>query len=189
MSTQAIDITILCMCGLPASAPVHQGSGHLYNPHRGRNQIRDNQVVDDGPREGHHVISDQRVITFKQPAAGADFVATVPGAASWRVNCLAAQLTTSAVINNRVVHIVVTDGQGNTVYNFPAPNNQVAASAVLYTAGAEILSVSADNVQTLVLPPPLTLLQGWTIGFKTTLLDAGDQWANVAFYVKEWLNF
>jgi hypothetical protein len=189
MGSVNIDLSILCVCGQPGNAPVHQGGGHAYQPVRGAGQRRDDQRTEDGPRPGHYALSEQRIITVGAPAAGADWSATVPTPARWRVNALQAQLTTGAAGGNRVPHLVITDGQGHSVYNFPSTANQLANSTAQYSAGATVMTAQFDNAQVLVLPYPLKLLQTWTIGTLTTGIQAGDQWSNIVLYVKEWLDF
>jgi len=189
MSTVNIDGSIMCACGQPQTAPVHGPGGHQYAPIRGVDQIRDDQHADKGRRKGHNAIVDYRVITLPKPAAGADFSAKVPSPARWRVQCLQAQLLTDAVAVNRVPHLVITDGQGNSVYNFPSPSNQVASTTAQYSAGTTVVSTQFDGAVVWVLPYPMKLLQGWTIGSLTTALDPGDQWSNIVLHVKEWLYF
>lgn len=189
MGTVNVNLSIMCACGQPENAPVHGPGGHQYKPIRGMDQVRDDQHSEASPRKGHNAIVEYRVITLAKPAAGADFLAKVPTPAQWRVQCMAAQLTTSAAIANRVPHLVITDGQGNTVYNFPPPGNQVQGTVGIYSAGTTVVSAQVDGATVWVLPFPMKLLQGWTIGSLTTAIDAGDQWANVVLHVKEWLYF
>ena len=189
MSTTSVDLTIVCICGQPQSAPVHQGGGHKYQAMRGADQTRDDQDARGGRRGGHYALAEYRVIALAQPVAGADWVATVPATAIWRVQCLQAQFTTSAAVQNRVPHLQITDGQGHSVYNFPSPSNQVAGSVLQYSAGTTIVTTQFDNTQVLVLPYPMKLLQNWTIQSLTTGIQAADQWANVVLHVKEWLLF
>jgi hypothetical protein len=186
----AIYIGILCACGAPESADVHRDpNGHAFRPTRAADQIRDDQYAERNTRPGHYAVADLRVISIPKPGVGADWTATVPATARWRIACLQAQLITSAVAVNRVPHVVLTDGQGHSVYNFPATTNQVASSTVQYSAGTTIVTTQFDNASVLVLPYPVKLLQGWTIGTVTTALDGGDQWSNIFLYVKEWLQF
>lgn len=183
-------IAVLCGCGQPPDAPVHHSAdGHKYAPIRGADQRRDDQETERGPRSGHYALAEYRVIQVAQPAAGLDFTATVPAMARWRVQCLQAQLLTSAVVANRVPHLVITDGQGHTMYNFPSPGNQVPSTTFQYSAGTTIVTTQFDGAQVLVLPYPMKLLQGWTIGMLSTALQAGDQWSNIVIHVKEWLQF
>lgn len=189
MGTLIVDATILCGCGQHKDAAVHQGGGHAYRPMRGPDLVRDNQEVIEGERYGHSTVVEQAIITLAKPAAGVDWKATVPTPASWRINAVQCQLVADAVVANRVPHIVVTDGQGNSVWNFPATQNQVAASTVQYSAAPYAVTAFFDGAQVMVLPAPLTLLHGWTVGMVTTGLDVGDQWSNIVLYVKRWLNF
>jgi hypothetical protein len=189
MSTVNLDLSIMCICGQPHNAMVHGPGGHQYVPMRGADQIRDDQRPEKGTRRGHYALAEYRVLPLPQPAAAADWVATVPATVRWRVQCLQAQLTTSAAIANRVPHLQITDGQGHSMYNFPSPNNQTASSVEQYSAGTTVVTTTFDNANVLVLPYPMKLLPGWTIGTLTTALAAGDQWANIVLHVKEWLQF
>lgn len=189
MSTVQVDLTILCLCGQPASADVHQGSGHAFKPHRGRDQIRDDQLPLEITRSGHYRINEYRAINIAQPAAGADVVATVPATVVWEVKALQFQLTTSVAVANRIPHLVIKDSLGLPVYNFPAIQNQQAGSVYQYSAGISGVAVAFDNAVTWVLPYVSRLLQNWTIGTLTTGIQAGDQWANVNLLVEEWLSF
>lgn len=174
-------IELICgVCGVPVDK--HQGMGHKF-------AVRDDQLRAPTDRSTHYAIVEHRAIGIAQPLPGVDVVATVPATTRWRVQCLQAQLTTSVIAANRVVHLVITDGQGNQVYNFPAPGNHIAATTVQYSAAPESIQASFDNATVLCLPEPTHLLQGWTIGFSTTAKDAGDQWSKFNLIVKEWLNF
>ena len=189
MSSAPLELT-LCICGQLPTAPVHsQPSGHKYTADRWLGAGRDDQSIDRGRRPGHYTVSDYRVISIPAPAPGVDVVAVVPTPSQWRVQCLQAQLITSAVIANRVPHLIIKDQLGNYVYNFPAPTNQVASSTMQYSAGTTTVAAQFDNASVLVLPFPVKLLQGWSVGFLTTALQAADQWSNAALYVKEWLEF
>jgi hypothetical protein len=186
----AVYIGILCACGAPDTAPVHNDpSGHAFRPVRAADQIRDDQYAERNTRPGHYAVADLRVVQIPNPPAGQDWVATVPATARWRVVCFQAQFVTSATVANRVPHLVVTDGQGHSVYNFPSPNNQVAGATEQYSGGATSVTTQFDNANVLVLPSPVKLLQLWTVGMVTTALQAGDQWNNIFLYVKEWLQF
>jgi hypothetical protein len=189
MSTN-IAIAVLCICGAPKYADVHaSANGHAFHPVQGGHQMRDDQYAEANTRDGHYSLAGLRVIPVANPNVGLDWTAKVPATARWKLSCLQAQLTSSAVAVNRVPHVVITDGQGHSVYNFPAPNNQVAGTVVQYSAGTTIVAASFDNASVLVLPEPVKLLQTWTIGMVTTALDPGDQWSNIFLYVKEWLQF
>ena len=189
MATLHINL-VLCACGQPESAAVHHSdSGHAYAPLRGADQFRDDQEMHKGSRRGHYALAEQRIITLAQPAAGADWSASVPATARWRVNAVQAQFATSAAVANRVPHIVITDGQGHTVYNVPSLTNQVAATTFQYSAGATVVTAFFDSAVVMALPYPLKMLQTWTISSLTTAIQAADQWSNIVLFVKEWLQF
>ena len=155
----------------------------------GGDTLRDDEAIERSQRPGHYSLREYRAIAIAQPLAGVDVVATVPQGSRWRVQCLQAQLVSSAAIANRVAHLVITDGQGNTVYNFPAQGNQLAGTTGIYTAGSGVVAVAFDGVTVMVVPENTLLLRNWTIGFKTSLLDGADQWSKLALIVEEWLEF
>jgi hypothetical protein len=151
--------------------------------------IQDTQGVERSQRSGHFALLQHRIVAAPTPAAGADPIFIVPALSRWELQNLGALLTTSAVVANRVPHLIVDDNQGHQVYNFPASTNQVASSAVQYAAGVGVVAASNDNATMLVLPYPLHLNQGWRVGFKTTGLDVGDQWTVFALLVHEWVSY
>jgi hypothetical protein len=189
MGTVTLDLSILCICGQAANAEVHQGSGHVFKPHRGRDQIRDDQAPQEITRGGHYRVNEYRAIAIPQPAAAADIVATVPATVVWEVKALQFQLTTSAAVANRVPHLVIKDSLGLAIYNFPSIQNQQGGSVYQYSAGISGVAVAFDNAVTWVLPYVSRMLPNWTIGTLTTGLQGGDQWANVNLLVEEWLSF
>jgi hypothetical protein len=181
LSYQVMDYLIVCpLCG----GPMIPGERHEH-----RSGVQDTQRVEQVEREGHYSLLQHRIATFSPPAAGVDAIAVVPANVRWEVQNLGAILTTDAVAANRVVHMIVDDGQGHQVYNFSASVNQIATQVVQYSAGVAVVAATFDSATMLVLPYPLHLSQGWRVGFKTTALDAGDQWSGFAILVHEWLSF
>jgi hypothetical protein len=189
MSTTGIDLTILCICGQPATSPYHGDGPHQHRWLPTVRSPREDQEVKKGNRLGHYSLVDYRIVAAPPPAIGTDPLIAVPGNAVWRVQSLQAQLTTDAVNAARVPHLVIQDSEGRSVFNFPAPGPQPQNLVQQYSAGATVVTVQNDGAVVVVLPSPVKLLQGWKLGFKTTALDAGDQWANVVLYIKEWLYF
>jgi hypothetical protein len=167
-------------CGVAWS--LHKDQGHSY-------VMRDDQQF--VPKKGtpHYALKDRRVVLLAKPLAGVDWIAAVPANTRWRVDHFQAQFVTSAAAGNRVPHLVVTDGQGNRLYNVPAPANQIAAQTLQYSGATDSVSANFDNAVVLMLPQPLKLLQGWTLQMVTSGLDVADQWSNVNLLVKEWLAF
>lgn len=184
-----MDWTVLCICGKPASAHGPGLSDHPYVPPSHFAPIGDTQGRDRTERPGHYTVMQSRIVTVLAPAVGVDPVVVVPGTVRWEIQNLQVQLTTDAVVANRIPHLVITDGQGNNCFNSPTLQNQIAGSTMQYTAGVGVVAAAFDNAVILPLPYPTHLNQGWTIGFKTTGLDGGDQWSKFSLLVKEWLSF
>lgn len=153
-------------------------------------QLRDTQRMRAGNREGHVELAESRVVPVANPLAGADVVAKVPQNGKWSVSALSAILTTSATVANRVPHLQITDGgAGHVVYDFPLGTNILAGLTTRLSAGTGVIAQSNDNSAVLVLPFDLDLLGGWTVGFSTTALQAGDQWSALAVLVEETLYY
>jgi hypothetical protein len=183
-------IAIMCACGQPETAPVHKSEdGHRYAPLRGADQRRDDQETQRGPRKGHNAIVSYRVIVPASVGAGVDVNVVVPAMARWRVQSITAQLVTSAVVANRIPHIVITDPLGFVFYNGPASANQVNGTTQTYVGITGCSPQSFDTVSQIPLPDQLRCSQGFKIAFATTGLDVGDQWSKFVLHVKEWLQF
>lgn len=115
------------------------------------------------------------------PAPGADWSQAVPASHLWRLWGVTAILTTSAVVANRQVRLVLGDGT-NTWATLTAPAVQAANAAHVYTwlIGATPIALGLQQLQAL---PPIELPVGWTIGTSTALIDATDQWTAVRLAV------
>lgn len=111
------------------------------------------------------------------PAAGADWLATVPAGHLWRPFSVTALLTTSAVVANRQVSLVLTDGT-LTYATLTAPAVQVASTAVRYTWAAIDTFLALGLIQNGALPD-VDIPPGWTLGVSTVALDVGDQWSAI----------
>lgn len=111
------------------------------------------------------------------PAAGADWSQTVPASHLWQLFSITATLTTSAVVANRQVRLVLTDGT-NTFASLTAAAVQAASLANVYTwcLGQHPLALGLQQLGAL---PELTLPEAWTVGVSTLALDAGDQWSAI----------
>lgn len=126
------------------------------------------------------------------PAAGADFVVSVPVNARWKVRSLAATFTTSAAVANRQVSITVADLTAFKFRGFPLQN--IAASQVALISaypGTPFTSVVATDF-TLPLPPDLYLTGSPAfsdvIQSVTVAKDVADQWSAIRLLVEEWLD-
>jgi hypothetical protein len=128
-----------------------------------------------------------RTIIGTNPAAGAEISETVPANTRWRLISLHANLTTSAVVANRVVHVQLDDG-ANLFFQSDPNENQPASSLFGYnfTSGPLLNSALSQQV---MLPLPLTPLlgPGYRIRTLTAALDGGDDWNAPVYLVEEWL--
>jgi hypothetical protein len=127
--------------------------------------------------------------TFANPAAGADFSVQSTPQHRWRLQSLTGVLTTSAAAGNRQVHVRITDGTPNILYDAPAPSVQAASLAVRYSFVPGLTSIATVDGSTVVpLPPNLVMVGSNTIVTSaTTGLLAGDQWSLLAASVEDWL--
>ncbi len=128
-------------------------------------------------------------VSLANPAAGADFAFSVPLGARWRWVSLAAVLTASATVGNRIVHGVVQDVGGNTVFNASQVTAQTAGQAITYSFAPGLTSQNINDGAALVtLPGGLWLQGGAQIKSSTTGILAGDQWSAINAIVEEWLD-
>lgn len=128
-----------------------------------------------------------RSVVVANPAAGANFSATVPPGVAWEVISVELRLTTSAVVANRQTNLVFTDPTGlelGRLYYGAA----VAASTVAtitYMQGIGTSQGGSIGFQSLP-SPSLPLLAGGTVATSISGIDTGDQLSNIALYVREW---
>lgn len=128
-------------------------------------------------------------LNVANPAAGTDWLFTVPANARMRIVSLQAQLATSAAVANRNVQIFVNDGVNpywthGVAATIPASTtDQITATTT--NAPPEVVTTT----QEMVLPPGLILPGGHKIGTSTVNIQVGDQWSIIWFLVEEWLDF
>lgn len=123
-----------------------------------------------------------------QPAKGADWFATVPTNARWRIRSINALLLASAAVANRQVDLAYTIG-GSVVGHNSATVNITAAQSAAVSADPTPpeTAIVASDVH-IAIAPELTLLAGSVIASETTGLDANDQWGAQSIAVEEWLD-
>jgi hypothetical protein len=129
-------------------------------------------------------------VTVGNPAAGADWTFTVPNAVRWRINSIAAVLTTSATVASRLPQLTVQDVGALTTYK-AAANSLITASLVTLVAAAPASigsSVAVPPAQAVLIPTPSDFIveAGWIIQTNTVALQAGDQWSSININVEEW---
>lgn len=126
-------------------------------------------------------------ITGTTPAAAAEISETVPSGAIWRIKSFWFKLTTSAVVNARIPHVIIDDGV-NVLLDLPASSSQVAAQTITYLLADGVASSNGvDGVLEIKMPFDLRLMAGYRIRTLTTSLSAGDQYTAPQYLVTEWL--
>jgi len=122
------------------------------------------------------------------PAAGADWIYTVPATTRERIVAFNAQLTTSAAVANRQVALIIDDAV-NIFWEDSALTN-ITASQVAQVSGSGVNATSGanPNIVQLVQPPELYLDSGFHLRVVTTNMQAGDQWSNITIAVERWLD-
>lgn len=129
-----------------------------------------------------------RSITVANPAAGADWVHTVPTGFRWEVVSIAALFTTDANAANRRPQIVFTDGT-TAVFRGAASANFTASTGWLtsWAQGHGSVADATSGVVTGGLPVNNRVLAGFVIASSTGAIQAADAWTNIRLSVREWL--
>jgi hypothetical protein len=126
-------------------------------------------------------------VKINSPAAGADWIATVPGGVIWEVLSIKATLVTSAIVANRNAVLRVTDADTNVLYSIAPAASQAASSNFQYSWIQGLgTSLSSNGLQNPLPTPPVPLSNGFVVRAATTLLDVGDQWSGITLMVREW---
>lgn len=135
-------------------------------------------------RDAQIVRGIKQIVTVPQPAAGADWTVKVPGGEQWFIMSGKFGLSTSAVVANRIVQVVVTV-DGPEVYRALAGTAVAASSFPAYTLAQVDAPVNSTSLQGLtnLQIPWMPLPQGATVGSLTVNLDVGDQYGAVNLYV------
>jgi hypothetical protein len=132
-------------------------------------------------------VSTIKNIVVSNPAAGADWVQTVPSGKRWRVMTGNFQLATSATVANRFPAIVFDDGV-NQFYATAWDNAIVASTPVakISLGPQRYVAVNDGNAQTIAYIGNLILSPGMRVRSNTTSIQVGDQWSNIFLLVEEW---
>lgn len=132
------------------------------------------------------------IIPTSNPAAGADFLITVPAGVRWRIIGLRASLVTAVAVATR--EVVLAFGQTPIViYAAICPATQAASLTTLYSWGAGVTTLLTVNGQTglnasISIPNDLWLATPMTIASSTQNIQAADQWSNINMLVEECLD-
>lgn len=131
----------------------------------------------------------RKLQAVQQPAAGSEWVATVPGGRMWRVLGGHATLNTSAAVANRNAGLlIICDG---VEVQLNANTNNLTATAawpIIYQPGTALLGTPNFAFRQILTFQPYWLEQGDQMKSLTGALDVGDQYSNVNLLIEElWL--
>ena len=120
------------------------------------------------------------------PAAGADFIITIPVGVYWTVLSVCATLTTAVAAANRQPNLIGDDG-ANILWQVPDTFQQTASSAFPWSWFSGAASeVSANSAIMHVLPNPAVMQFNYRIRSNTLALQAADQWSAIHALVYEY---
>jgi hypothetical protein len=130
-----------------------------------------------------------RLVSGTTPGAGVNVVETVPTNARWELLAFYVALTTSAAVANRIVQLGIDDGANAYVWA-TSGQNHAASAAVIYSwwPGANVLTLAAQSEIIQPLPIGLRLPAGHRMITNTVNIQAGDQFSQVRYLVREWFD-
>jgi hypothetical protein len=129
-----------------------------------------------------------RLVLGTVPAAGADFVDTVPANRRWGVTAIAFTLVPSVAAANRTPVLTIDDG-ANIIWESSNNANVVASTTSKFRAGAGVqLTTVQANIFQIPLPELLQLPAGSRIRSVTGSLQAADQFNAILYNVEEWFD-
>lgn len=122
------------------------------------------------------------------PAAGSEWLETVPPGAIWEIIAIRSVLSTSAAAGARTVFLIVS-APFATLFAVPSPVSPGPLSAVgfQWVQGFPLVSAVAATNPITGLPPQLRLRGGLSVGSLTVGMDAADDYQSPQLLVREWL--
>lgn len=129
----------------------------------------------------------REIVAIPNPAAGADWSYTIPGAYWRRVVCGTAKFTASAAVAARNPVLNVTY-EGTLVSSQPQANNPAAGQAWLLNIVTlfDTVFASATSFRDCLALPDKWWEPGTTISTTTTNIQAGDQWSAIFILFDCW---
>lgn len=129
-----------------------------------------------------------RTIQATTPAAGANFAEAVPTGARWDLLCIAGYFSASAVAATRAP-IIQLHRVTNGYVCSPTSATVIAGDTILesWAQGMPIATKLNSTYDCAGLPSPCLLLEGQSIVSFVGSIQAGDQWSQVEYVVREWL--
>ena len=120
-----------------------------------------------------------QLVAVGNPAAGADWVYTVPAGAHQIVRSVSALFTAAVAVANRFPVLTVDNGIAAVVAEVPATAVIVAATAIQLTWAPGLNQLNVNSVQTMGSPIELRALGGWRVKTVTSGIQAADQWSGI----------
>lgn len=129
-----------------------------------------------------------RVLSGTNPAAGAEWLETVPTNARWRILDIFAKLTTDANVANRSAILRLDDGSSK-IWDIVTAYVHAASTVINYHWLPQSLKESTAIQSNIMvpLPPALYAFQGYRLGSQTTNFQAGDDWIAPEILIEEWI--
>lgn len=127
--------------------------------------------------------------TVGQPAAGTDWLFTLPLNVRFRLRSLAATLTTSAAVANRIPRIQLKNISALIYYQGAV--NQVIAASTAAKVSAQMGQVGTATDVTTVnigLSGDVVLESGDSVVMNTLNLQGADQWSSIVLQFEQWLD-
>lgn len=137
------------------------------------------------PREGNGVVRNNSV---GNPAAGTDWIYTVPVATREQIVSIHAVFQTAVAAGNRQVQFIVDDG-ANVLYATTQGPVQVTTLTWDYTGAG--FGYAPTNVLTSVsvhVDPSIVMQSGFRVRSSTTAINAGDQWSAIRVLTRQWID-
>lgn len=129
-----------------------------------------------------------RTIAGATPALGAISTETVPTGARWQLLTYRARTTTNALGGPRGGNVLISDGANLLVQSInPLVINPSESTRWFWAVGMPIDSTSVPFQATAGLPTDLPLSAGHQIILFATGFDPGDQFTEIFYRVREWL--
>lgn len=128
-----------------------------------------------------------RLIVGSDPAAGINFIETVPTNARWRLISLRCTLTTDATAANRVLRLVMDDGS-SIFLEAEASATHTASLARAYTFAAfgQSQAPVIDRFH-VAIPADIELREGYRMRSALLNSQVGDDINEIVYLVEEWL--
>jgi hypothetical protein len=130
-----------------------------------------------------------KVVTGTDPAAGQEWLVTVPNGKVWRVLAVLVELLTDATVANRAPRLQIDDG--NTANRFAViPSSGLQTASLLnryeWFSGVGSGWTGSDSASRFAPLPDILLPPGYRLLSTTTNLQAGDNWSAPVLYVAEY---